>query len=246
MSKNSVVNENVKQVSAGSDSSSIPKLTPIHHGGAHAGKTAVEKTQSLLTIVSTAIGILGAIGTGCVWLASTFYVGHLELKSEKEVPGMAVKVYTKEGHESVFHTKWIDLMPGKYHIEVIGPKGISQHEDVSVEFNKTHTLNVALPVEAKAAEEPTPKKKKRWFQFWKSDKESDVPDSPDAAEANRGFGLGDGFLEQPPEGFSQGANSVTKPAAGGSSDGNSADGNGTGSAVNSAATNGSAKESSAQ
>lgn len=219
MGKNSVVSENAKQVSGGSDSSALPNVTPTHHSvGTHVGKSGVEKTQSLLTIVSTAIGILGAIGTGCVWLASTFYVGHLELKSGKEVPGMAVKVYTKEGHESVFHTKWIDLMPGKYHIEVIGPKGLSQHEDISVEFNKTHTLNVALPVEPQAAAEPAPKKKKRWFQFWKSDKEVDSADSADSPETERGFGLGDGFLEQPPEAYSQKSNDGNNSSSSGAAD----------------------------
>lgn len=193
---NNITTENVKE-----------SATPAHNS-----KTGVEKTQSVLTIVSTSIGILGAIGTGCVWLASTFYVGHLELKTENEQPGMAVKVFTKEGHESIFHTKWIDLMPGKYHIEVISPKGKSQHEDISVEFNKTHTVKVSFPAEPKAAEEPTSKKKKRWYQFWRSDKDaasddstgaSDSAASDTAPDAGRGFGIGDGFLEQPVEMKSQ-------------------------------------------
>lgn len=192
-------NGRTESVSAPESSSSPSQAT-----GPASAKSGVEKTQSLLTIISTSIGILGAVGTGTVWLASTFYVGHLELKTEKEQPGMAVKVYTKEGHESVFHTKWIDLMPGKYHIEVTGPKGQSQHQDIAVEFNKTHTVNVSFPEEESKPVEAADsgKKKKRWYQFWKSDKDAASSDTSEAdkqaAEAGRGFGIGDGFLEQPP------------------------------------------------
>ena len=208
MSKHTVSNDTVKQGSPPADSGTQPA-----HPGAlaapHHGKSGVDKTQSLLTIVSTAIGIMGAVGTAAVWLASTFYVGHLELKTEKELPGMSVKVYTKDGQESVFHTKWIDLMPGKYHIEVIPPKGESHHQDIDVQFNKTNTVRVLFPEEVKtdtsaaSASTPEEKKKKRWYQFWKSGKKDSNASSVEETNTplenlNRGFGIGDGFLEQPP------------------------------------------------
>ena len=201
-------------------------------------KSKVDKAQSLLTVISTSIGIMGALGSLAVWSASAFYVGHIHVKAEQDIPEMAVKVYTKEGHESVFHTKWIDLMPEKYHIEVVGPKGQSVHRDVAVRFNETIDIPVSFEL-PKAGENSelgsavengtksgTPestnestnesmkeskagKKKKRWFQFWRSGEEK----NDSAAEETSGSGI-DPVFEKTPEMMQEDAIiRIGKPAA---------------------------------
>lgn len=160
-------------------------------------KSSVEKAQPLLSVISASIGIIGAASTFCIWLASTFYVGQVEVKPaepSRDVSGVAIKVYTKDGHESVFHTKKIALMPGEYHLEVISPTGSKIPMDTTVRFNETKVLPVSFPDNAASTDtassigSPTegyadssvaeqPKKKTRWWQFWRRAME----DAKDAA-----------------------------------------------------------------
>lgn len=129
-------------------------------------KTKLEKTQSLLTVASTSIGLLGVAGSIFTFALSTFYTGTVEVAPDKNIAGVVVKVYTKEGHESVFHAKQINLMPGEYHLEISSPAGKVVHSEAKIEFNKTTKIPVSFDDPAPAGSAP-PKARKRWWQFWK-------------------------------------------------------------------------------
>lgn len=118
-------------------------------------KTKLEKTQSLLTVISTSIGLLGIAGSTFAFAASTFYTGSIDVRPDFETPGMVVKVFTSEGHQSVFHTKHINLMPGTYHLEISSPNGKVVHRDSKIHFHKTNVIDVKLgPPPADSVETP--------------------------------------------------------------------------------------------
>ncbi len=127
-----------------------PDASPEAHiylaPGAHLipPKSKVEKTQSLLSLVSTTIGLIGVAGSVFAFATATFYTGSVEVKPDRDVPGVVVKVYTKEGHESVFHAKHIDLMPGSYHLEISAPDSKVVHYETKVRFHKTSTVPISL------------------------------------------------------------------------------------------------------
>lgn len=107
-------------------------------------KTKLEKTQSWLTIISTSVGLLGIAGSTFAFAVSSFYTGSIDVKPDFDTPGMVVKVYTSEGHESVFHTKHINLMPGQYHLEIVSPNGRVIHRDTKVSFHHNSDIYVTL------------------------------------------------------------------------------------------------------
>ncbi|MBY0549914.1 MAG: hypothetical protein K2W95_21755 [Candidatus Obscuribacterales bacterium] len=129
-------------------------------------KTGAEKAQSWLTVASTAAGVIGAVGTGAVWLIANFYTGTVEVRPDQPVESVTIKVYDTKGKESTFHSKNLQLMPGTYHLEVVMPDGHSKHFDTAVRFGETTPLPMSVS-EAGKQTEPEPTKKKRWFQFWK-------------------------------------------------------------------------------
>lgn len=166
-------------------------------------KTKLEKTQSLLTVASTSVGLIGVIGSIFTYAAATFYTGTVEVQPQQDTPGVVVKVYTKEGHESVFHSKHIELMPGDYHLEISAPTGKVVHVETKVAFHKTHKVPVDLgqapPASAQPAQDgsaniyadvfgtsnivnkpveataqPEPAHKKRWWQFWRHSSEDET------------------------------------------------------------------------
>lgn len=150
---------------------------PAQQQAAPAKKTAVDKAQSWVTLASTVAGVVGAIGTGGVWLIANFYTGTVEVRSDQPLDSVTVKVYDSRGKESTFHSKSLQLMPGTYHMEVVLPDGRSKHFDTDVKFAVTSPLQLSLQEAAaspsSAGEKGTepgaedPPKKKRWFQFWK-------------------------------------------------------------------------------
>ena len=116
-------------------------------------KTRLEKTQSLLTIISTSLGLIGIAGSTFAFAASTFYTGSVDVRPDFETPGLVVKVYTSEGHQSIFHAKHINLMPGDYHLEICSPNGKVAHRDCKIKFHKNNIINVNLgPPPAESAE----------------------------------------------------------------------------------------------
>ncbi|MBX9688374.1 MAG: hypothetical protein K2X27_16820 [Candidatus Obscuribacterales bacterium] len=146
-----------KSVAAGNLSPSLPQ------------KGKLEKTQSLLSVISTSIGLLGVAGSVFAYGLSSFYTGSIELVEAKETPGVVVKVYTREGHESVFHARHIDLMPGDYHLEISSPEGKVVHVNPTVRFHETSKIQLSFtsPSNKDADREFKTDKKKRWWQFWR-------------------------------------------------------------------------------
>jgi hypothetical protein len=151
------------------------------------GKTKLEKTQSMLSIVSTSIGLLGVAGSVFAYAASTFYTGTVEVQAHPDSAGVVVKVYTRDGHESVFHSKHIELMPGEYHLEVNSPEGKIVHAETKVEFHKKNIVPVDFGQPVEAAAPPAVTKKKHWWQFWRhssEDASKDVAKTEDVAKTD--------------------------------------------------------------
>lgn len=120
------------------------KPEQIHHAPKPLQKTKLEKTQSWLTIISTSVGLMGIAGSTFAFAVSTFYTGSIDVKPDFATPGMVVKVYTSEGHETVFHTSHISLMPGQYHLEIVSPNGRVVHQDTKVTFHHNNDIYVKL------------------------------------------------------------------------------------------------------
>lgn len=131
------------------------------------GKTGLEKTQSYLTMTSTLIGVLGGLGTLFVWLAANFYVGEIEIVPDRPIEAVVTKIFSKEGHESTYHTRSIKLMPGEYHLEVDMNEDKPQHYDVVVSFGQKNIINLPVPPALEKEETSIEPERKRWWQFWK-------------------------------------------------------------------------------
>lgn len=150
-------------------------------------KSKTERTQSYLTMASTTIGILGAVGTAFVWAATTFFDGHILIVPDKEVPAVHVKVTDTKGHQNAYFQKAVYLVPGDYHVEVGVPdKQPTTHADVHVNLWQETKVAWTVPPQLVTPPEGTTaagsedeSKKKKWWQFWKrsndkSDKSSDT------------------------------------------------------------------------
>jgi hypothetical protein len=115
-----------------------------HKAPAPPHRSKLERTQSLLTVISTSIGLMGVAGSIVAFGISNFYTGAVEVRPPADTPDLIVKVYGKDGHESVFHTRHIDLVPGNYHLEVSSGDGGVAHADATVRFHKTSTVPVVF------------------------------------------------------------------------------------------------------
>lgn len=129
-------------------------------------KIKVEKAQTYLGLTSTAIGIVGAVGTCFVWLVGNFCTGTLEIQPDKPVEAVMVKVVDKKGQQQTYYSRWISLMPGDYHIEFGVPdKKPTKHTDAHINFWQSTVIPYAVPDELASLPQPEPKK--RWWQFWR-------------------------------------------------------------------------------
>lgn len=139
-----------------------PQSTP-------AQKTKVERAQSYLGLASTGIGIIGAVGTAFVWLATTYYTGQLEIHPDKAVDAIMVKVTDTKGYQSTYYSRYVSLMPGDYHIEFGVPdKQPTRHTDAHVNVWQRTVIPYAVPNElAQHEEQSTETPKRKWWQFWK-------------------------------------------------------------------------------
>ncbi len=171
-------------------------------------KTRLEKTQSLLSVISSSVGLIGVAGSVFAFAVSSFYVGSVDIKPDREYPGLSVKVYTKEGHESLFHCKHISLMPGEYHLEISAPEKKALHLDTKISFNKNNEIPVSFDgldsskPGQNAELNPESRSKKRWWQFWKrSDSEAgdSRPGDSNAGKSETGISSEAGSQNEAPE-----------------------------------------------
>lgn len=140
-------------------------------------KTKVEKAQSYLGLVSTGLGVLGVVGTGIVWVTTTFMDGEVQINPDKTISALEVKVTDTQGHQKIYYGRNLWLFPGKYHLEFGVPdKQPTTHADATVSLWKKTEVPYVVPASLVEPEQPTEdnKSKKKWWQFWKhsSDKPS--------------------------------------------------------------------------
>lgn len=135
--------------------------------------TKVAKAQSYLGLVSTSIGVVGALGTAFVWLATTYFTGELAISPDKPVEEMMVKVIDSRGYQQTYYTRYVSLMPGDYHIEYgVADKKPTMHADAHVNVWQRTIIPYVVPEELAKKEQPA--EKKRWWQFWRKDNGSEA------------------------------------------------------------------------
>jgi len=136
----------------------------------------VGRAHSYLGLVSTALGVCGALGTLFVWLVASFYVGDVEVRPDKNAEALVVKAYNSKGQEATFHTRRFQLMPGTYHLEITADGGATKHADTEVKFNKMSVVPVVInsPAEGQfadrasdAGQQTTGRRHHHWWQFWR-------------------------------------------------------------------------------
>jgi len=130
------------------------------------GKT--DKAGRYLTMVSTSLGIVGALGTMFVWLAANYFTGDVVIKTNRPVESLTIKVYDKKGQEAVYHTPVFQLMPGTYHLEIKPDGGRTIHHDTQVQFNNKTEITVSvLDGNDEPSESRSDSDKHHWWQFWR-------------------------------------------------------------------------------
>ncbi|HEY9791137.1 MAG TPA: hypothetical protein V6D22_12095 [Candidatus Obscuribacterales bacterium] len=156
------------------ESSTAEKATIAAH------KTKVEKAQSYLTVASTTIGIIGAVGAGFAWAATTFFLGDVQIRPDKPVDSLCVKITDKRGQTAFYYGKDVQLMPGKYHLQIgLADKELTQHADVDVRLWKIAVIPFSVPaagaaaMAADATNTDIVPQHKRWWQFWRKGTASD-------------------------------------------------------------------------
>jgi hypothetical protein len=154
-------------------------------GGSSSVNTKTAKTKETLSLLSTALPLIGVLGTAFVWLAANFYVGTVDIKPSAEYQEITVKVFDQKGAESQFHTSHFLLQPGKYHFAIsLDDKG-ARHLDAEVVLGRTSNIKLIEPetqsVSSQTSSDQAAASRKHWWQFWKKSS-SDPQDSSSASE----------------------------------------------------------------
>lgn len=137
----------------------------------------VTKTSHYLSMTSTTLGILGALGTFGVWAAANFYTGTVQVKAQDTEAvqnssgnqGLIIKAYSSKGSEAVFHSPSFALMPGHYHLEIKHEGTKTKHAEVDVEFQKTSPVVVTF-----TEDDLRTTSKHHWWQVWKKDSDNNT------------------------------------------------------------------------
>jgi hypothetical protein len=135
--------------------------------------SAPSKSKEVLNLIATAIlPIVGAGGTLFVFLAANYYVGDVQIVTANTFHTLEVHAYNQKGQEAVFHTAHFQLMPEKYHFEVIVDSQATQHADAIVQFQQTTAIKVNSPFSPGTAsavtfDQDNSDKKRHWWQFWR-------------------------------------------------------------------------------
>ena len=120
--------------------------------------------------------LLGALGTGFVWLVMTFYVGTVDIRPDKAFKSIDVCTYDSKGTEFHFRSPRFQLMPGDYTLLVSCDQSPGRLFGAHVNFRETTLVAVAQEVngEAKSDAKPEsesktePENHKRWWQIWRN------------------------------------------------------------------------------
>jgi hypothetical protein len=137
-------------------------------------RPALSKVKDSISLLVTALPLIGAIGTIFVWVFAYVYVGNVQIVPEKPFKSIFVQVFSEKGNQSEFHTPQFQLMPGSYFMQVSTDEKAATPCNVVVRFHEKTVVALAdgeptcaapeLPEEIERSEAP---KKKRWWQFWR-------------------------------------------------------------------------------
>jgi hypothetical protein len=153
-------------------------------GGASSVNTKMAKTKETISILSTALPLIGVIGTAFVWFAANFYIGTVDIKPSAEYQEITVKVFDQKGAESQFHTPHFLLQPGKYHLAIsLDDKG-ARHLDTEVMLGRTSNIKLVDPStqfdHSQTSFDQGGASRKHWWQFWK--RSSSAPQDSSSAK----------------------------------------------------------------
>ena len=133
----------------------------------------MSRTKDVISILTTALPIIGAVGTLFVWLTANLYVGDVEVRLSRPYSNVTVKVCDARGQEATFNTPHFQLMPGDYHLVVTADDAIPHHADAKVEFHNRSIIDIELATnndDQKSNQEKL--SKKRWWQFWRKQQQN--------------------------------------------------------------------------
>lgn len=125
--------------------------------------------KELTNILVASLPLLGALGTGFVWLVMTFYVGTVDIKPNTAFKSIDVYTYDCKGTEFHFRSPHFQLMPGDYAFLVSCDQAPGRVYNAHVNFKETTSVAVAVNDDTKSLEELKPKEEspKKWWQFWR-------------------------------------------------------------------------------
>jgi hypothetical protein len=123
--------------------------------------------KDVSNILLTSLPLLGALGTGFVWLAMTFYVGTVDIRPDKAFKSIDVCTYDSKGTEFHFRSPRFQLMPGDYVLLVSYDQMPGHLYGAHVNFRETTTVAVTQAIDSEKAKIKAEKQKK-WWQFWRT------------------------------------------------------------------------------
>jgi hypothetical protein len=124
--------------------------------------------KDVTSILVTSLPLLGALGTGFVWLAMTFYVGTIEVRPNKAFKSIDVCTYDTKGAEFHFHSPHFQLMPGDYAFLISFDQAPGHLYNAHVNFKETTVVSVTADDDnLQQVSTPKQERQKKWWQFWK-------------------------------------------------------------------------------
>lgn len=135
----------------------------------------VEKADTYLGVASKVLTIFAALSTLTVWLYTTYYVGTLDVKPDKDFQTLTLKLYDERGMESVYHSGRLKVVPGHYQILASTDENAPSRFEADVRFNQVTVVPYAVPsgedsiASARESENSKDKPNRRWWQIWKRD-----------------------------------------------------------------------------
>ncbi len=131
----------------------------------------VEAADTYLGVASKLLTIFAALSTLSIWLYSTYYIGTIEVRPNKSVEYLTIKLYDERGAESVFHTGRIKVVPGHYQVIATADDSTPTNMQADVKFNATTIVPYAVQEKEESVSEDdkkaSAKENRRWWQIWK-------------------------------------------------------------------------------